>query len=68
MEALQQEVVKLLAAEGAMTPGRIRNALNSKGWDVGQDDVVDALRRLEGALIVECLWRINQQEIQTPLA
>lgn len=67
MEILHQEIVKLLA-EGAIAPGKIRNALDGipQGWDVSQDDVLDALRRREGALIVECLWRIHQNEIQTP--
>ena len=67
MNVLQQEIVKLLA-KGSMTAGAIRNALNGQpaGWDVSQDDVLDALRRLEGQFIVECLWRISQSEIQTP--
>jgi hypothetical protein len=30
------------------------------GWDVSLDDVLDALRRLEGERGVECLWRIMQ--------
>lgn len=61
MEVLQQEIVKLLA-KGAMTAGEIRNRLNGQplGLDVSLDDVLHALRRLEGHLVVECLWRISQ--------
>ena len=59
MEVLEQEIVKMLA-KGAMHAGQIRNQL-----DVSQDDVLRALRRLESQLIVECLWRINKQPIQT---
>ena len=63
---LQQEIVKLLA-NGAMTADEIKNRLNGQpaGWDVSLDDVFSALRRLEGQLVVECLWRINQTPIQT---
>ncbi len=67
MEVLHQEIIKLLAG-GATTAGDIRNGLNGSpaGWDVSQDEVVEALHRLEGQRFVECLWRINQDEIQTP--
>jgi len=67
MDALQQEIIKLLADGGPMTPGKISNTLNSKGWDVSQDSVLDALRWLEAVSAVECLWRINKHEIQTDL-
>ncbi len=68
MEALQQEIVRLLA-EGPLTTGDIKNRLNSQpaGWDVSLDDVDKELRRLEAMLIVQRLWRINQDEIQTPI-
>ena len=31
------------------------------------DDVDKELRRLEAMLIVQRIWRINQDEIQTPI-
>jgi hypothetical protein len=61
MELLQQEIVKLLA-KAPMTAGAIRSRLNGQplGLDVSLDNVLDALRRLEGHLVVQCQWRINQ--------
>ena len=64
MELLQQQIAKLLVS-GPLMAGDIRNMLNGQGWDVSQDDVLSALRRLEGQLIVECLWRIKETDIQS---
>ena len=50
---LQKEIIKLLA-NGPMTDGEIRNRLNSQMWDVSHEDVLDALRWLQGQLVVEC--------------
>lgn len=67
MEFTHQQIVKMLQ-QGPMTAGDIRNRLNGevRGLDVSQDEVLDALRRLEAQLIVECQWRINQTRVQTP--
>ena len=47
METLKQEILTLLA-EGTMTPGEIRNWLNSQqaAWDVSQSEVISTLHSL----------------------
>lgn len=66
MEALRQEILKLLVA-GPLTTSDIKNRLNSQGGDVSIEEVDKVLRRLEAMLIVERLRKINQDEIQTPI-
>lgn len=66
MEALRQEILKLLVA-GPLTTSDIKNRLNSQGGDVSIEEVDEVLRRLEAMLFVERLWKINQDEIQTPI-
>ena len=67
MEALRQEILKLLIA-GPMTTGDINNQLNSQPKRrVSLEKVNQELHRLEAVLIVQRLWRINQDEIQTPI-
>lgn len=63
MEALRQEILKLLVV-GPLTTGDIKSQLPE---DVSLEDIDEELRRLEALLIVQRLWKINQDEIQTPI-
>jgi len=61
MDVMEQAIVKMLK-NGQMHAGDVRNRLNGLplGLDVSLDDVLRALRRLEGQFVVECLWGINE--------
>jgi hypothetical protein len=65
---LQGEIVKLLA-NGPMHAGEIRNRLNGSpsGLDITQDDVLSELRRLDAMQVIDCVWRLNPNEMQTPV-
>ena len=66
MDALQQEILRVLI-RGEKTTGAIMNALNGKGWKVSLRDVAAAVHELEGMGFLDCLWRISQHEIRTPI-
>jgi len=67
MNALQEEVIKLIANE-TITTGEITDRLNRNGWGVRPDDVLDALHRLEVQRVVERLWRRKQLAAKSDVA
>jgi len=67
MNALEQEVIKLMGTE-TTTTAEITDKLNRKGWGVKPDDVLDALHRLEVQRAVERLWRRKQYEAKPDVA
>lgn len=67
MNALHEEIIKLLRENSQMAAGTIMNKLNGfpLGMDVSLDVVERALRQLEAEYVVECEWRLKVTPIQS---